>query len=161
MLFIIIKSTYQVGLELIEVNVKGSVKPLQKDLLKYISTFSSQFLGISLVRLKTPEFLNINAAQHVFVQPQGGGDGGDNLSDHAVEVGVSWRWDLQVVLAQIIDRLPLICLIFDGKADEASARPGCQRGRRSRSAQGWYACRAQRCTVPPGQLTPESRWWSR
>ena len=103
MLFII-KSTYQVGLELIEVNVEGSVKPLQKDLLKY---FPPQFLGICLVHLKTPEFDNFNAAQHVFVQPQGGGDGGDNLSDHAVEVGVSWRWDLQVVLAQIIDRLPI------------------------------------------------------
>ena len=152
MLFII-KSTYQVGLELIEVNVEGSVKPLQKDLLKY---FPPQFLGICLVHLKTPEFDNFNAAQHVFVQPQGGGDGGDNLSDHAVEVGVSWRWDLQVVLAQIIDRLPLICLIFDGKADEASARPGCQRGRRSRSARGWCECRALRCKVPPGQLTPES-----
>ena len=107
-----------------------------------------------MVHLKTPEFQNITAAQHVFVQPQGGGDGGDDLSDQAVEVGVSWCWDLQVVLAQIIDRLPLICLICDGKADEASARPGCQRGRRSRSARGWCECTAPRCKAPLSQLTP-------
>ena len=55
MLFVI-KSAYQVGLELIEVNIEGSVKPLQKDLLKYMSTFPPQFQGICLVHLKTQDF---------------------------------------------------------------------------------------------------------
>ena len=64
-----------------------------------------------MVRLKTPEFQNINATQHVFVQPQGGGDGGDNLSNQAVEVGVRGSGDLQVVLAEVVDCLRVITIV--------------------------------------------------
>merc|ERR1712130_237196 len=39
------------------------------------------------------------------VEPQGGRDGRDNLSDQPVEVGVGWSLDVQVTAADVIDGL--------------------------------------------------------
>ena len=44
-------------------------------------------------------------------EPQGGGDGGDNLSNQAVEVGVRGSGDLQVVLAEVVDCLRVITIV--------------------------------------------------
>ena len=75
---------YQVGLEFIEVNIEGSVKPGEDT---KINKLVIDFLRSGL--------------------PQGCSDWWDDLSNQAVEVCVRWRWDLKVVLAQIIDRLPI------------------------------------------------------
>merc|ERR1712217_65570 len=39
------------------------------------------------------------------VEPQGGGDGGHNLSDQPVEVGVGWPLNVQVATADVVDGL--------------------------------------------------------
>ena len=54
---------HQVGLELVEIDVQGSV------------------------------------------EPQRGGDGGDDLADQPVKVGVAWPLDVEVPAADVVDRL--------------------------------------------------------
>ena len=99
---------YQVGLEFIEVNVEGSVKPVEDTkLIKLVLSGS----------------------------PQGGRDRGDDLSDQAVQVCVRWRCDLEVVLAQIIDRLPLISLILNGSENQVFLRPSFPTWLSTRNAQ--------------------------
>jgi len=39
------------------------------------------------------------------VESEGGGEGGDNLSDESVEVGVGWSLDIEVSSADIVDGL--------------------------------------------------------
>ena len=44
-------------------------------------------------------------------EPQGGGDGGDDLGNQAVEVGVRGPGDLQVVLAEVVDCLRVTTIV--------------------------------------------------
>ena len=44
-------------------------------------------------------------------EPQGGGDGGDDLGNQAVEVGVRGPADLQVVLAEVVDCLRVTTIV--------------------------------------------------
>ena len=44
-------------------------------------------------------------------EPQGGGDGGDDLGNQAVEVGVRRPGDLQVVLAEVVDCLRVATIV--------------------------------------------------
>jgi hypothetical protein len=39
------------------------------------------------------------------VKPEGGSDGGHNLSDEAVKVGVSWALNVEVTAADVVDGL--------------------------------------------------------
>jgi len=39
------------------------------------------------------------------IEPEGSGDGGDNLGNQTVEIGEAWGGDSQILLADIIDSL--------------------------------------------------------
>ena len=39
------------------------------------------------------------------IEPEGGGDGGDDLADESVQVGVGWSLDVQVTAADVVDGL--------------------------------------------------------
>jgi hypothetical protein len=39
------------------------------------------------------------------IESEGGGQGGDNLSDEAVQVGVGWALDVEVAAADVVDGL--------------------------------------------------------
>ena len=47
------------------------------------------------------EFGNIDVKGTI--ESEGGGEGGDNLSDESVQVGVGWSLDIEVSSADIID----------------------------------------------------------
>ena len=70
---------YQVRLELVEINVQSSIKP-----------------GGNIVQMKQERRCHL---------PQRGCDGGDDLGDQPIEVGVGGPADLQVVLTKVVDRL--------------------------------------------------------
>ena len=55
-------------------------------------------VGLELIEI------NIESA----IKPERGGDGGDDLSNQTIEVGVGWPLNLEVVLAQIINGLKKI-----------------------------------------------------
>ena len=42
------------------------------------------------------------------VKSQGGRDGGDNLTDDSIQIGVRWPLDVEVSLADVVD-----CLVVD------------------------------------------------
>ena len=51
------------------------------------------------------------------ISPQRGRDGGDDLGNQPVQIGVGWPSDLQIVLAKVVDRLQgylchIIWLVF-------------------------------------------------
>ena len=70
---------YQVRLELVEINVQSSVKSVG-----------------NIVQMKQERRCHL---------PQRGCDGGDDLGDQPVEVGVGGPADLQVVLTKVVDCL--------------------------------------------------------
>ena len=39
------------------------------------------------------------------IESEGGGDGGDDLSDQSVQVGVSWTFNVQVTSTDVVDGL--------------------------------------------------------